>query len=445
MEELETNLSVAPDDGDGASVSFELPSTPDNPGTSTGSQVSDRLFHLFTLLLEGKKLPVGRPKLDVSRDELEDLIDMDLSVPCISRTLGISVKTVRRRMQQWGLSIKESYSKVTDDELDFMVAAIRADSPNLGQRMMKGRLKALGHRVQWTRVWESMHRVDKPAAGDGPIDLGCDGRTRTTNGDQAPLSLVHVNTNHELIRYGIVMFGGIAGFSRKILYLRAANNNRPSTALDFFQEAVDTHGFPSRVRGDQSLKNAEIARHMLEVSGCGRGSFTPGSSDRDQRIDHLWRDVWKDVSSIYHDLLHSLEEDALLDPENHTHLFCAQYVFLPRIQRDLDAFADRWNNCSLHTERDLTPNQLWEQEKTVGASDDVKEDIFPGVKITDMDQARVLVPEVESPLGSEELDALHQLFSPTAPSLCFGADVFCAVVHYVDGVRESRQEAHDSN
>uniref|UniRef100_A0A8D3CXR4 Integrase core domain-containing protein n=1 Tax=Scophthalmus maximus TaxID=52904 RepID=A0A8D3CXR4_SCOMX len=366
--------------------------------------VSDRLFHLFTLLLEGKKLPVGRPKLDVSRDELEDLIDMDLSVPCISRTLGISVKTVRRRMQQWGLSIKESYSKVTDDELDFMVASPPLRLPS-GQRMMKGRLKALGHRVQWTRVWESMHRVDKPAAGDGPIDLGCDGRTRTTNGDQAPLSLVHVNTNHELIRYGIVMFGGIAGFSRKILYLRAANNNRPSTALDFFQEAVDTHGFPSRVRGDQSLKNAEIARHMLEVSGCGRGSFTPGSSDRDQRIDHLWRDVWKDVSSIYHDLLHSLEEDALLDPENHTHLFCAQYVFLPRIQRDLDAFADRWNNCSLHTERDLTPNQLWEQEKTVGAPD--------FCHITDMDQARVLVPEVESPLGSEELDALHQLFSPT--------------------------------
>ncbi|KAI9549071.1 hypothetical protein NQZ68_003606 [Dissostichus eleginoides] len=189
----------------------------------------------------------GRPKLVVSKDHLQNLIEMDLSVPCISKLLGISCKTVRRRMQQWGLSIRESYSKMTDDELDSLVSAIKEDSPNLGHRM--------------------------------------------------------------------------------IMYLQVANNNKASTALQFFLEAVDKHGFPSR-------------------------------------IERLWRDVWNVVSSIYYDLLHSLEEDGLLDPANCTHLFCAQYVFLPRIQEDLDTFTDGWNNHSLRTERNLTPNQLWEIGKS---------------------------------------------------------------------------------
>lgn len=125
------------------------------------------------------------------------------------------------------------------------------------------------------------------------------------------------------------MFGGVDGFSRKILYLKAANNNKASTALTFFLEAVQKHGFPSRVRGDQRVENVDIARYVFEVRGCGRGSFMSGKSVHNQRIERLWRDVWNVVTNIYHDLLHRLEEDKVLDPTNCTDLFCAQYVFLP--------------------------------------------------------------------------------------------------------------------
>ncbi|KAF3836204.1 hypothetical protein F7725_028762 [Dissostichus mawsoni] len=365
---------------------------------------------------------------------------MDLSVPCISKLLGISCKTVRRRMQQWGLSIRESYSKMTDDELDSLVSAIKEDSPNLGrsfllQPVLEGKsyvaltgkslgTPALDHRVQWTRVWESMHRVDSLGILERMTSLGC--VVRRTYSVPAPLSLLHVDTNHKLIRYGMVIFGGIDGFSRKIMYLQVANNNKASTALQFFLEAVDKHGFPSRkleiqpalrvqrfkfhivkllnmvsvwlymsrVRGDQGVENVDIARHMFDVRGCGRGSFISGKSVHNQRIERLWRDVWNVVSSIYYDLLHSLEEDGLLDPANCTHLFCAQY--------------------GIH---------------------------FPDVEIADMDQIGVQVPELESPLGIEELEGLNQLFNPTAPSLCFGADIYSAVVHYIEGVLESSQEA----
>ncbi len=78
------------------------------------------------------------------------------------------------------------------------------------------------------------------------------------------------------------------------------------------------------------------------------------------RIERLWKDVWMSVSNLYYDVLHNLEDSGSLDPSNTIHLFCAHYVFLPRLQRDLDTFTDAWNDHSIRTEQNLSPNQLWE-------------------------------------------------------------------------------------
>ncbi len=63
---------------------------------------------------------------------------------------------------------------------------------------------------------------------------------------------------------------------------------------------------------------------------------------------------------LAYDVLHNLEDSGFLDPSNTIHLFCAHYVFLPRLQRDLDTFTDAWNDHSIRTEQKLSPNQLWE-------------------------------------------------------------------------------------
>lgn len=116
--------------------------------------------------------------------------------------------------------------------------------PHSGYRMIKGALKSRGYLVQWERVRCSMHRVDTVGVLTRLPAMGC--TVRRTYSVPCPRSLVHFDTNHKLIRFNMVIFGGTDGYSRKIMYLGVSNNNLSATTLAFFQESVEIFGFPLR-------------------------------------------------------------------------------------------------------------------------------------------------------------------------------------------------------
>lgn len=93
---------------------------------------------------------------------------------------------------------------MTDSELDNMVRAIKTQMPNAGYRNVKGQLMAMGSRVQWERTNASMHRVDAAGVLSRLAQLGC--IVRRSYSVRGPLALVHVDTNHKLIRYVLGMF-----------------------------------------------------------------------------------------------------------------------------------------------------------------------------------------------------------------------------------------------
>ncbi|KAM9805718.1 uncharacterized protein ACBT44_013392 [Syngnathus typhle] len=171
---------------------------------------------------------------------------------------------------------------MTDEELDQCVREIKSRQPHSGYRMVKALLQARGLRVQYNRVRASMHRVDTTGVISRMVHVGC--IARRTYSVPGPQSLMHIDTNHKLIRYNIVVFGGIDGFSRKIMYLGAASNNLASTTLAFFLESVEKFGFPLRVRADQGVENVDVARSMFTVRGPGKSSFISGKSVHNQRM-----------------------------------------------------------------------------------------------------------------------------------------------------------------
>ncbi|KAG9277697.1 hypothetical protein AMEX_G7728, partial [Astyanax mexicanus] len=190
----------------------------------------------------------GRPQIIIPTEHLSHLLYLGLPVTTIANLMGVSCATLFRRMAENNLSVRGMYSPYTDAELDEHVSRIKETMPHAGYRLVKGALEAQRHRVQWDRVKASMHRVDSLGILSRMTRLGC--IIRRTYSVPCPKYLVHIDTNHKLIR----------------------------------------------ICADQGGENVGVARLMLTVRGPDSGSFIAGKSAQPGR---LWRDLWMGVTKVF--------------------------------------------------------------------------------------------------------------------------------------------------
>lgn len=102
----------------------------------------------------------GRPKFEISKEQLQYLIEHGFTGVQIGNMLGISLSTLRRRMRELQLHTSQPFSPLTEEELDRVVNEIKHLHPKCGYRMMIGHLRSRGLRVQQSRVRASLRRVD---------------------------------------------------------------------------------------------------------------------------------------------------------------------------------------------------------------------------------------------------------------------------------------------
>lgn len=139
---------------------------------------------------------VGRPKFDIPREQVEYMINYDISIPKIALALGVSKSTIKRRIREFGISVRSQEEVLSDNELDALVRDIQREFPNAGYRRIYSQLKSRSVKVPQSRVRESMHRTDPEGIAMRWLSI----TPRAVYSVRGPLSLWHIDGNHKLIK-----------------------------------------------------------------------------------------------------------------------------------------------------------------------------------------------------------------------------------------------------
>ena len=140
----------------------------------------------------------GRPRYLIPREQLEFSLEWCFSVVDIASLLGVSIRTIERRLSEFGLRIRSTYSDISDQALDNILRNILTEFPNTGYRRMTSFLQSRGLRIQQNKIREAVRRVN-PA---GVLLRALEIRTIHRRHYQVygPLALWPMDGNHKLIR-----------------------------------------------------------------------------------------------------------------------------------------------------------------------------------------------------------------------------------------------------
>ena len=146
----------------------------------------------------------GAPVFEIPRSVLECYLEQNLKIEEICKILSVSESTIYRRMRQYGLS-KMEFSDGAEGDLDRVVSEITKEFPHSGEGLIKQMLLTKNIKVQRWRLRESLHRVDS----EGIAKRKRGRLQRRVYHVQGPNHLWHIDTNHKLIRWNLVIVGGL--------------------------------------------------------------------------------------------------------------------------------------------------------------------------------------------------------------------------------------------
>ena len=250
----------------------------------------------------------------------------------------------------------------------------------------------------------------------------------------------------------MIIHGGIDGFSRMMMFLKASGNNRKDTVLGYFLGATLLYGVPSRIRVDHGGENNDICDVMELIRGPDRGSAIRGRSVHNQRIERAWVDVWNGATNLLYDLFCFLEARGSLDIDNETHMWALHYVFLPHLNRELQQFRNQWNNHGVRTLHHETPLQVFVGNclELQNSNLTAMQDLFGHDEVVEPDtehgreagevferedwvtESTVEVPELPCPLNEDALSSLQQSIDPQTPSTELGMDIYFKVLTFIE-------------
>lgn len=178
----------------------------------------------------------GRPRKVIDSEELRRAFGEghNTSIAAFARDLHVDRKTVRRNLQELGLT--HDFDDFDDDSLDTIIRSFFRERPDSGYSYCHGYIRSLGHRIQRDRILASINRV-RPLASllrtAQPI-------TRRSYNVVRPNAVWHCDGYHKLIRYGIVVHGFIDGYCRTVSTILSEPHQQCSTCEGCCNESQHT-------------------------------------------------------------------------------------------------------------------------------------------------------------------------------------------------------------
>ena len=377
---------------------------------------------------------LGRPKKQINDDHIQSLISSGLNKTRISEVLEISRAKLNRYLSEHHLEDLFLRHDLASDEIDDITKRAKAELPSFGERMTIGYFRASSIRLTRAQIRASIHRVDP----DGVVSCREDARRRICRrvySSPYPHYMWHIDGNHKLIRWHMVIHIGIDGFSRACVFMKCSDNNCANTVLEAFGQALEEFNVsPTRIRSDHGGENVKIWEAMLNHrSEANPNPVVVGSSVHNQRVERFNREVNRHIRDKYAAIFYRLEENDLLNVDSNLDLFCLHYIYLPRVNKTLSILRLSHNQHAVSNEGNQSPMQLiasnWHRRQNMDNHYAV-----PGQLITTVagiPLSPFSMRSIENPLTEEVYSQLRIEVDPFREDHADGVQLYKAAKFYV--------------
>ncbi|KAG2359833.1 hypothetical protein BDR07DRAFT_1291218 [Suillus spraguei] len=194
--------------------------------------------------------------------------------------------------------------------------------------------------------------------------------------------LFAVDQHDKWLRFGLALHTGIEPFSGRILWIHVWHSNRnPQLILSYYLDTIQTLGhMPMVTQSDPGTENYGIAnahtmlRQWHDPALQGTLQHRWMRTKKNVMPEITWSQLRRRFTPGFESILDRGVNEGWYDSSNTLQVMVFRWVFIPWLQRELDAYQDRVNNTAKRRDHNKVlphgvPNLIYNTPEDFGALD----------------------------------------------------------------------------